>query len=819
MAGFQLLMKIFLTFFASISLVVGSSSGSDCSDSDLMTRCPSACCCHNDTNIASQLKAFCSGKNLTKIPDNFPNGTTKIILDGNLIKDIPPGSMSHLESLKVLSLGDNRIQWLHLEALSTPRLNKLSLSKNSLSQLTPGTFTDLTALEYLDVSNNAITGLDWIGTFHHLTQLKILSMARNRVEMIPSYSIRNMTSLQVLSIEDNRINKIESNAFSNPSLSRLFIGRNFLTHLSPSYFTGLPKLEQLGLNSNPIETIDWRTFTYLPMLRVLEVCCVRNLTKFPDLTGTRNLQQIILDRCSISSVNSSLCSNSKHRMESLQRLDLHSNSIEVLPRLSKCSQLKIINFANNKIISLEGKLFQGLSFALDLSLKSNKIGRIPASAFLGLTTLNYLDLNNNGISFIHPDAFKPLENLQELYLASNRLTHLPSLGLQNLWILDTSVNEHLEQIPPHSELKSIIKIVTEHPYHCCDYVHISRQRKDSNYHWGILSADTSDSNYSNSTIIPLMSGNATRHYSSSSASSSSMSSTISDFLSSDYSSFSYTYSSALESGAFQGKEASCYPQPGPFMPCADLFGSWFLRVGVWLVFLLALIGNGIVILVIAFSRTKLDVSRFLICNLACADFAMGIYLGFLAVVDAATLGVFRQYGVHWQLSAGCGAAGFLAVFSSELSIYTLSVITLERFYAIKHALHLEKRLKLQQAVFYMCFGWVFALTVALLPLFGINSYYKYAVCLPFDIATKGALAYASGIMLLNGVAFVVIVMCYISIYCAIQGSLAWNCNDSRVALRCHCWYSQILSAGPLLHVLVLLQHSKSNMYHSTLLRF
>ena len=219
------------------------------------------------------------------------------------------------------------------------------------------------------------------------------------------------------------------------------------------------------------------------------------------------------------------------------------------------------------------------------------------------------------------------------------------------------------------------------------------------------------------------------------------------------------------------------------MPCSDLFGSWFLRVGVWFVFLLALVGNGIVILVIVFSRTKIDVSRFLICNLACADFAMGIYLGFLAGVDASTLGVFRKYGVDWQLSEGCGTASFLAVFSSELSIYTLCVITLERFYAIKHALHLEKRLKLKHAMVIMCFGWIFSLVVASMPLLGVNSYYRYPVCLPFDISTRGALAYVSGLMLLNSMAFVVIMVCYISIYCAIQGSHAWNCNDSRVARR------------------------------------
>jgi leucine-rich repeat-containing G protein-coupled receptor 6 len=42
-------------------------------------------------------------------------------------------------------------------------------------------------------------------------------------------------------------------------------------------------------------------------------------------------------------------------------------------------------------------------------------------------------------------------------------------------------------------------------------------------------------------------------------------------------------------------------------------------------------------------------------------------------------------------------AGFLGVLSSELSVYTLTVITLERFYAISHAVHMNKRLSLRNA--------------------------------------------------------------------------------------------------------------------------
>jgi hypothetical protein len=44
-----------------------------------------------------------------------------------------------------------------------------------------------------------------------------------------------------------------------------------------------------------------------------------------------------------------------------------------------------------------------------------------------------------------------------------------------------------------------------------------------------------------------------------------------------------------------------------------------------------------------------------VCNLAAADFFMGLYLGFLAVVDASTLGEFRRYAISWQFSSGCQA--------------------------------------------------------------------------------------------------------------------------------------------------------------------
>ncbi len=77
-------------------------------------------------------------------------------------------------------------------------------------------------------------------------------------------------------------------------------------------------------------------------------------------------------------------------------------------------------------------------------------------------------------------------------------------------------------------------------------------------------------------------------------------------------------------------------------------------------------------------------------------------------------------------------AGFFGVLSSELSIFTLAVITLERNYAITHAMHLNKRLSLRHAAYIMACGWTYGILMASMPLVGISDYRKFAICLPFE---------------------------------------------------------------------------------------
>lgn len=232
------------------------------------------------------------------------------------------------------------------------------------------------------------------------------------------------------------------------------------------------------------------------------------------------------------------------------------------------------------------------------------------------------------------------------------------------------------------------------------------------------------------------------------------------------------------------RNITCTPEPDAFNPCEDVMGYVWLRVTVWFVLLAALLGNSVVLIVLITSRGKFSVPKFLMCNLAFADLLMGVYLILLASIDIHTLGEYFNYAVQWQNEGGCQAAGFLSVFSSELSIFTLTILTLERWYAISHAIHLNKRLKLRQSVGLMLLGYAFAIVLGLLPLVGISGYGNVSICLPMKAENGVDIGYVVSLLVMNGIMFLAICFCYINMYWKVKGSATTaRSNDATIAKR------------------------------------
>lgn len=216
---------------------------------------------------------------------------------------------------------------------------------------------------------------------------------------------------------------------------------------------------------------------------------------------------------------------------------------------------------------------------------------------------------------------------------------------------------------------------------------------------------------------------------------------------------------------------SCTPDEDPFNPCKDMLGeSDGLRAAIWLVIIFAFAGNGMVFIVfigysVVLRRGKQDMFEvhFMYFNLAMADLLMGFYLFIIAVVDADTKGEFFLTDIKWRTGHGCNLAGFCAITSTVVSVYVLVAITIERTYTIVKVFK-RKKLTKPKVFVIMGVGWLIGMFTAMLPLVGVSDYSTVAICLPFNVEREEDLAYVVVLLLVTGIAFVAISVCYIVIF-------------------------------------------------------
>ncbi|KAI4871482.1 hypothetical protein NFI96_003376 [Prochilodus magdalenae] len=407
------------------------------------------------------------------------------------------------------------------------------------------------------------------------------------------------------------------------------------------------------------------------------------------------------------------------------------------------------------------------SFVLDIC-DNLHLESVPPNAFSGMTSEDTTILlkNNRHLQIIHREAFRGASGPTVLDVSSTALETLPTVGMQSVQKLVARSAFSLKRLPPLKSLENLREAQLTYPSHCCALLSWDAHREAPS------SALRNGSTYCEERS-PLTA----------SAGDSIM---VEDPFSSDtsgrFGSVDFEYP---ELDLCQTRPAlHCSPEADAFNPCEDIAGFGFLRVAIWFINILAIAGNLTVLLVFFVGRCKLTVPRFLMCHLAFADFCIGVYLLMIATVDLRTRGHYSQHAIEWQMGAGCGVAGFLSVFGGELSVYTLSTITVERWHTITHAMRLERRLGLPQAATIMAVGWLLCLAMAMLPLVGVSSYSRVSMCLPMDIETAVAQAYVILLLLFNVGAFLVICGCYVRIYTAVRHpEVPGRAADAKIAKR------------------------------------
>ncbi|CAH1392620.1 unnamed protein product [Nezara viridula] len=445
-------------------------------------------------------------------------------------------------------------------------------------------------------------------------------------------------------------------------------------------------------------------------------------------------------------------------------MDLESNKIERIRTNSANVRTEQLFLDYNKIRCIDGWAFNGSEIAR-LSLRGNiELSELSVDAFNGIHSLRDLDLSDTSITF------------------------LPPIGLEKLEILRLTNTFTLKVIPSIYDLSTLQKAWLTYSFHCCAFHNPEKHNPQRHQKYLQLKKElcTPETKRSKRNIYGGFGA---------------IMDTTSQDSKNQYSDFSPNYNETILDETFHqmhtdiprdkiealcgnliGRYVSCSPKPDALNPCEDMMSWLWLRVSIWFVISAGIVGNVAVLLVLCLSKTEKSVPRFLMCNLASADLIMATYLLMLAIMDIISSETYFNYAYDWQRGYGCRMAGFLTVFASQLSIFTLSLLTIERWFAIRHALYLNM-LDIQITSHIMIGGWVYSIIMALLPLIGVSSYSTTSLCLPMDSNDYISQVYIITMIVVAGCAFLLMCICYTQIYLSLSYETRHSISEGAIVRK------------------------------------
>lgn len=409
-------------------------------------------------------------------------------------------------------------------------------------------------------------------------------------------------------------------------------------------------------------------------------------------------------------------------------------------------KLKKVDLVGNQLRRLAGYTFNSSNSLESLKLSHNPIAEISPHAFNGLQRLTFLDLRNCCLISLSPEIFKPLGDLEQLWLDENKIKSLEVNGfryLKKLKTLELSVNRITSLDSPFRDLEDLrtlhlggnqLTAIADDTFWPLDKLESLSLNNNS-----LLSAPTQ-------LFAPLR--NLTYIY-------------LNDFT---------MCSAALHVRV-------CEPRTDGISSLAHLLDNYVLRISVWIVAAVACFGNLLVLVGRILFHGQNEVHSFYIKNLALADLLMGIYLVIIAYHDVMYRGEYIRHDYFWRHSWKCSLCGLLSTISSEASVFTLTVITVDRFVSIMYPLSAKRR-TVRFAVLCMVVVWMITVLVAIIPImwpdyYGTDFYGNNGVCLPLHIhdpASRGWKYSAFVFCIVNSIAFTFIVYAYITMFFTITKS-------------------------------------------------
>ena len=727
---------------------------------------------------------------------------------------------------------------------------KLDLGNNRLTQIDVDLFTGLAHLTYLSISNNRLPELP-VGLFRGLTNLLELWLNHNELITLPNSLFWPMGNLSILSLQYNQLISLDEDIFNGLAyLTSLRLYGNYLTTLPSTLFRGLGQLEKLYLLRNQLATLDESVFNGLISLKWLYLGENKFTTLpnclFKGLPLLQKLDVLSLNRNQLATLNESIFDE----LTSLSYLELHNNILISLPIhvFRGLINLEKLYLRENQLVTLNESVFNPLVGLIYLTLGSNKLNSLPSNVFNKLTSLTRLWLNDNKLQILNESIFNELRSLNQLVLYDNKLTSLPG-GLflelgnlielyfygNNIVKLNSNMFHNLNNLRTIDIYENKLASLPHDVFHNLSHLeHLFLY--DNHLKWlnaGLLKGlrsldilnvssnllahidfdifkDTVSMTYLDLSNNRLKECPNIKHLIQ--LESLILRDNILTGINQD------TFSSLAENAQLavsQHEICECYvpakvncsasDKRSPYLTCERLLSDKVLVVLMWLIGINALVGNMFVLVWRQVYTKKYKVQDILLSNLAMSDSLMGFYMLIVASADINYGEHFPMQSETWRTGIVCRIAGALSIASTELSIFFLVLISVDRFIGIKYPY--SNKMGKRSTIMTSVLVWTISLALGVVPSILAGTNFKFYdnshVCIGLPLAlTKtyrtdkyfqkveienlyfytdtfttqftgfvNGLYYSSALFLgLNSLCYLIILVCYIEIVRAVAKS-------------------------------------------------
>ena len=628
---------------------------------------------------------------------SFSNGETRIEESKSYIDIILPDAFSRYTALVRLKLNYGKLRELNSETFrNLTHLNYLNLDYNRLKNLPVDIFDDLVNLKTLLLSYNRLKALPE-DVFRNLNNLRKISLAGNRLKLLPKlYGKLKVT----INVKGNKLISLRNDCFAGfVELTHIHLNNNSLTTLPELLFEDTVSLEWLNLSVNSLAFLPSDVFSTLKKLEALDLS-KNQLTNIPPtlFSSTHSVKYLFLNYNNLLPFDTVTFES----LSQLMYLNVKNSHLSKAPSIVGIRSLEMLVLSHNNLTNLNSNYFSGIFSLIYLSVEYNYVGELVEGLFKDLHSLQILYFNDNLLKKINRRAFGDHAELKFVSFANNHLKSIPVdsfAGLINLASLDIQQN-YLHNLQGTFDYLKHIQTI--------------------NASYNSITTINTIINSSHSVILDLREN------------------TLSWVKKSSFKFTKWVHFTVLvdESATccFVDNAVCLSTNPPPvYLTCNRMLESVLLHLFAWFLGLFAILFNFIVFYWRIFYKQDYRVQSVLIANLSVSDFMMGINMILLAATDAYYTDYFSSFSEKWRNGVLCKMASILSILSSEVSVFLITFITIDRWKGIKHALNGANQISLKSTKKLILLIWMTGLILSVTPtflthLFGIDIYEISEVC-------------------------------------------------------------------------------------------